>query len=91
MNGNDQLSHKQTATTARTLKQKGPMEADLLSSIGTSNRCTIGSSVHGVVVVGDLLRRHRLMMVRGKAQAGGETEWRVLYSVRMVRCPRSSE
>jgi hypothetical protein len=61
------------------------MEANLLSSIGMGNRCTVGSSVDGVVVVGDLLRRHRFMMVRGKAQTGGETEWRVLYSVRIVR------
>jgi hypothetical protein len=65
------------------LEEKGPMEANLLSSIGTSHGCTVGSSVHGVVVVGDLLRRHRLMTVRGKTQTGGETEWRVLYSVRM--------
>jgi hypothetical protein len=37
------------------------MEADLLSGVGTSNGCTVGCSVHGVVVVGDLFRGHRLM------------------------------
>jgi hypothetical protein len=61
------------------------MGADLLSSIGTSNGCAVGGSVHCVVVVGDLLRGHRLVMVRGKAQTGGESQWRVLYSVSMIR------
>jgi hypothetical protein len=50
------------------------MEADFLRRIGTSNRCAVGSSVHGVVVVGDLLRRHCLVTVRGKFQMGGESE-----------------
>ena len=40
------------------------MEADLLNRVGTSNGCTVGSSVDSVIVVGDLVRGHRLMGVR---------------------------
>ena len=60
------------SSTTQTLEKKRPMEADLLSSIGSSNGCTVGGSVHSVVIVGDLLRGHRLMMTRGKAQRAGK-------------------
>lgn|SRR6266403_3489945 len=66
---------------ARTLEEEGPMEADLLGSIGMSNRCTVGGSEHSVVVVGDLLRRHRLMVMRGKSRAGREGKRTVLYII----------
>jgi hypothetical protein len=46
------------SATARTLEEKRPVDANFFGSIGASDRCTVGSSVHGVVVVGDLLRRH---------------------------------
>jgi hypothetical protein len=64
---------------ARTLEEKRPMKANLLGSIGTSNRCAVGGSVHLVVVVGDLLRRHRSMKEKGKRRTGKSGEWRVLY------------
>jgi hypothetical protein len=54
------------------LEKKRPVEAELLSSIGTSNGCTVGGSIYGVVVVGDLLRRHCLIIVRGKPLMGGK-------------------
>jgi hypothetical protein len=61
------------------------MEADLLSRIGTSNGCTVGSSVHSVVVIGNLLRGHGSMRMRGgKSQSGREGKWKVLYSINMV-------
>jgi hypothetical protein len=60
------------------------MLADLLYRIGTSNGCTVGSSVHSVVVVGDLFRGHRLMGMREKSQGGREGNWKVLYSIGMV-------
>jgi hypothetical protein len=59
---------------ARTLEEKRPMKANLLGSIGTSNRCAVGGSVHLVVVVGDLLRRHRSIKRRERDVRG---KWRV--------------
>ena len=53
------------------MEKKRPVEAELLDSIGTSNGCTVGGSIYGVVVVGDLLRRHCLIIVRGKPLTGG--------------------
>lgn len=53
------------------------MEANLLSRVGTSNGCTVGSSVHSVIAVGDLLRGHILTGMRqGKCS--------VLYSMSMI-------
>jgi hypothetical protein len=71
------------SSKARTLEEERPMEADLLSGVGTSNGCTVGSSVHSVVVVGYLFRGHRLMGMRRKSQIGGEGKWKVLYIVSM--------
>jgi hypothetical protein len=69
---------------AGTLEEERPMEADLLSRVGTSNGCTVGSSVHSVVVVADLLRGHRLLGMRGKCGSGREGKWSALYSMGMV-------
>jgi hypothetical protein len=69
--------------TAGTLEEERTMEADLLSGVGTSNGCAVGSGVHSVVVVGDLARRHCLMGMGGKSQRGGEGNWKVLYSISM--------
>jgi hypothetical protein len=60
------------SSTTQTLEKKRPMEADLLNSIGSSNGCTVGGSIHSVVIVGDLIRGHRLMMTKGKAQRAGK-------------------
>ena len=46
---------------AQTLEEERPVEADLLSLVGTTNRCTVGSSIDSVVVIGNLLRGHCLM------------------------------
>jgi hypothetical protein len=40
------------------------MEADLLSRVGTSNWRAVGSSVHSVIVVSNLLRGHGLLGMR---------------------------
>jgi hypothetical protein len=53
------------------------MEANLLSRVGTSNGCTVGSSVHGVIVVGDLLRGHFFTGMR-------QGKRKVLYSTSMI-------
>jgi hypothetical protein len=50
------------------------MDANFLGSIGMSNGCTIGRSVDSVVVVGDLLRRHCSITVKGRLWMGGECE-----------------
>ena len=59
------------------------MKADLLGCVGTSHGCTVGSGVDSVVVVGDLLRGHCLMGMRG-SERDREGKWKVLYSISMV-------
>ena len=46
------------------MEEERPMEADLFSRVGTSNGCTVGSSVDSVIVVGDLLGGHPLLGIR---------------------------
>jgi len=72
----DGLSEWESAEnqTARTLEKKRPMDADFLRSIGMSNGCTVRSSVHSVVVVNDLLRRHCLMTEEDSFRWGGEAK-----------------
>jgi hypothetical protein len=67
----------ESGPTARTLEEKRPVGADFLRSIGLSNGCTVRGGVHRVVVVGDLLRRHCLMVVRRKLQTGGNAKRKV--------------
>ena len=56
--------------------EKRPVVAEFLRSIGLSNGCTVKGGVHSVIVVGDLLRRYCLMVVRRKLQTSGESEER---------------
>ena len=44
--------------SARTLQEKGPVDADPLSSVRLSDGGTIRSGVYCVIVVGYLLGRH---------------------------------